>query len=116
MFKKRYAKPSPMQTAFLNILTAVHFLSMAGLAVYGLHRIWMIWCWQKRPLHRIVTAGWGEGDMPRVTIQIPLYNEPRVAGRIIDAVALMDWPGEKLQVQVLDDSDDETRGTTEERA
>jgi cellulose synthase/poly-beta-1,6-N-acetylglucosamine synthase-like glycosyltransferase len=104
-----------MRAEILNLLTVVHFLSMAGLAVYGLHRIWMICCRREIVLKLPVPVGLPEEDMPRVTIQIPLYNEPPVAGRIIDAVALVEWPGEKLQIQVLDDSDDDTRAITVER-
>jgi cellulose synthase/poly-beta-1,6-N-acetylglucosamine synthase-like glycosyltransferase len=105
-----------MYTEILNLLTVVHFLSMAGLAVYGLHRIWMICCRRKLSLNQPFQTNWLEEDsMPKVTIQIPLYNEPLVAGRIIDAVADMDWPGERLQIQVLDDSDDNTRAITAER-
>jgi cellulose synthase/poly-beta-1,6-N-acetylglucosamine synthase-like glycosyltransferase len=43
-----------------------------------------------------------------VTIQLPLYNEKYVVKRLIDAVCKMDYPKDKLQVQVLDDSDDDT--------
>src|SRR5256714_296742 len=45
---------------------------------------------------------------PVVCIQIPIYNERYVAERVIDAVCSIDWPRDRLQVQVLDDSDDET--------
>ena len=45
---------------------------------------------------------------PRVTVQLPLYNEFHVAGRLIDAVAALDYPRERLDIQVLDDSDDRT--------
>ncbi len=45
---------------------------------------------------------------PRVTIQLPIYNEKYVAQRLIDAVCKMEYPKEKLEIQVLDDSDDET--------
>jgi cellulose synthase/poly-beta-1,6-N-acetylglucosamine synthase-like glycosyltransferase len=55
------------------------------------------------------------GDAPQVTVQIPLYNEAPVAGRIINAVADFDWPVEKLEIQVLDDSTDDTRRIVEER-
>lgn len=48
------------------------------------------------------------GALPTVTVQLPLYNEKYVARRLIDAVCRMDYPKEKLQVQVLDDSDDDT--------
>jgi len=47
-------------------------------------------------------------NLPVVTIQLPLYNEKYVAKRLIDSVCMMDYPKEKLQIQVLDDSDDDT--------
>jgi cellulose synthase/poly-beta-1,6-N-acetylglucosamine synthase-like glycosyltransferase len=45
---------------------------------------------------------------PRVTVQIPIYNERYVAQRVIDAIVALDWPRDKLQIQVLDDSNDDT--------
>ena len=47
-------------------------------------------------------------NLPVVTIQLPLYNEKSVVKRLIDAVCRMDYPKDKLQIQVLDDSDDDT--------
>lgn len=47
-------------------------------------------------------------SLPTVTIQLPLYNERYVAVRLIDAVCKIDYPKEKLEIQVLDDSDDDT--------
>ncbi|MDA3894574.1 MAG: glycosyltransferase [Desulfobacteraceae bacterium] len=105
-----------MQTTILNILTIIHFLAMAGLTVYGVHRIWMIRCRHNCSVVPPDTLGFSIITMPTVTVQIPLYNEPRVAARIIDAVAVFAWPDDKLEIQVLDDSDDDTRTITEERA
>jgi len=48
------------------------------------------------------------GELPIVTIQLPIYNERHVAERLIDQVAKMDWPHDRLEVQVIDDSTDET--------
>ncbi|HSJ53905.1 MAG TPA: glycosyltransferase [Anaerolineae bacterium] len=48
------------------------------------------------------------GDWPSVTVQLPIYNELYVTRRLIDAVAHLDYPRDRLQVQVLDDSTDET--------
>lgn len=45
---------------------------------------------------------------PRVTVQLPVYNEAAVIERLIDAIARLDWPRDRLQIQVLDDSTDET--------
>ena len=47
-------------------------------------------------------------DEPFVCVQVPIYNERYVAERVIDAVCALDWPRDRLQVQVLDDSDDDT--------
>ena len=47
-------------------------------------------------------------DLPAITVQLPLYNEPYVAGRIVDAAAALDWPRHLLHIQVLDDSTDDT--------
>ncbi|MBW2217528.1 MAG: glycosyltransferase, partial [Deltaproteobacteria bacterium] len=50
----------------------------------------------------------GEEDLPFVTTQLPVFNELNVADRIIDAVAAFDYPADKHEIQVLDDSTDET--------
>jgi cellulose synthase/poly-beta-1,6-N-acetylglucosamine synthase-like glycosyltransferase len=47
-------------------------------------------------------------NLPVVTVQLPIYNEKYVAARLIDAVCLLDYPKDKLEIQILDDSDDET--------
>src|SRR5438046_7250468 len=49
-----------------------------------------------------------QGTEPLVCVQIPIYNERYVAERVIDAVCAIEWPANRLEVQVLDDSDDET--------
>src|SRR5207247_11316418 len=51
--------------------------------------------------------GWDGGEA-RVCVQVPVYNERYVAERVIDAVCAIDWPRDRFEVQVLDDSDDET--------
>ena len=52
-------------------------------------------------------------ELPVVTIQLPLYNEMYVVDRLVDSVCLIDYPREKLEIQVLDDSTDETRQIAE---
>ncbi|RME82293.1 MAG: glycosyltransferase [Caldilineae bacterium] len=47
-------------------------------------------------------------EWPTVTVQLPIYNEPRVAERVVTAVANLDYPADRLQIQVLDDSTDHT--------
>ncbi len=60
------------------------------------------------PASRLRAAAPSADATPAVTIQLPIYNERHVAQRLIKAVAAMDWPGNKLQIQVLDDSTDDT--------
>ncbi|HZB99102.1 MAG TPA: glycosyltransferase, partial [Nitrososphaeraceae archaeon] len=49
-----------------------------------------------------------DNSLPMITIQLPIYNEKYVAVRLIDAVCKIEYPKEKLQIQILDDSDDDT--------
>lgn len=62
-----------------------------------------------------VRAPWPDDALPAVTIQLPMYNEHSVAARVIDAACSVDYPAESLEVQVLDDSDDQTTWVVEQR-
>ncbi|WP_186441250.1 glycosyltransferase family 2 protein [Desulfamplus magnetovallimortis] len=98
----------------LNILTLIHFASMGGLALYGTHRIWLLICWFKSRSEEKHETRLSFDKLPLVTIQVPLYNEPLVAARIIDAVASIQWQSNKLEIQILDDSSDETNDIVKE--
>lgn len=54
-------------------------------------------------------------ELPNVTVQLPMYNERYVSARVIDAAARLDWPADKFQIQVLDDSTDDTKEIVSER-
>jgi len=97
-----------MNTLNLNIWVIIHFFSLASLSIYGIHRLWMIWCWRKECGKKKETAHDSFSIFPEITVQLPLYNERFVAKRLIDAVSSFDWPKDKLIIQVLDDSTDET--------
>jgi cellulose synthase/poly-beta-1,6-N-acetylglucosamine synthase-like glycosyltransferase len=83
------------------------------LSVYGLHRYEMIrgFLKHRKKLNCGPPSEWSE--LPRVTIQLPLYNERYVVERLIEETIKMDYPKDRLQVQVLDDSTDETHPFTE---
>jgi cellulose synthase/poly-beta-1,6-N-acetylglucosamine synthase-like glycosyltransferase len=94
------------------LLCVLYFGVLAGLSLYGIHRLHLvILCWRHRA--RISSAqevtALTDHDLPAVTIQLPLFNESTVAARLLDAVAKMDYPLDKLEIQVLDDSTDETQ-------
>lgn len=95
-----------------TLLCVLYFAVLLGLSAYGIHRLHLvILCVRHR--RRISTAQVvpvvAEENLPPVTIQLPLFNESTVAARLLDAVAKMDYPSDKLEIQVLDDSTDETQ-------
>jgi len=107
-----------MVAALIPALTAIHFAALLGLCLYGLHRLWLIRCLY-RPKGNLAAppAVFAAPDeFPAVTVQLPLYNERFVAERLLDAAARLDWPRERLEIQVLDDSDDDTCQLVDERA
>lgn len=86
----------------------VYFAILCILSIYGIHRFVMA------TLYRIYRKDIPHpdakfSDLPRVTIQLPMFNERYVIERLIDAVCEIRYPREKLQIQVLDDSIDETQ-------
>src|SRR5439155_18813854 len=87
---------------------AAYFFVLIVLAVYGWHRYYLIYLYM-RHRDKEPKAQPPLDPMPVVTIQLPLYNEMYVADRLIDAVCRIDYPRELLEIQVLDDSTDETR-------
>lgn len=84
-------------------ILAITTLALFGFGVNLLYLTWRATRLHPRP-HPAVTRG-GE---PRVCVQIPIFNERYVAERVLDAVCELDWPRDRFEVQVLDDSDDET--------
>jgi cellulose synthase/poly-beta-1,6-N-acetylglucosamine synthase-like glycosyltransferase len=91
---------------------ACYFFVVIVLAVYGWHRYYLVYLYMKNR-DRQPKQGPALDPMPVVTIQLPLYNEMYVADRLIDAVCKIDYPRELLEIQVLDDSTDETRSIAE---
>jgi cellulose synthase/poly-beta-1,6-N-acetylglucosamine synthase-like glycosyltransferase len=101
------------------VLCTAYFAVLLVLAMYGLHRSHLVLTVLRhrrkaRDLEKGVpalpSAGIGERDeLPYVTIQLPLYNEATVAVRLLEHVAAIEWPRSRLEIQVLDDSTDETR-------
>ena len=90
------------------LILAAYFGTLAILAVASAHRL--------RLALRALSAGQGPAQRaprapdpwPRVVVQLPLYNERFVAERVIAAAAGLDYPRDRLEIQVLDDSTDET--------
>src|ERR1700716_1100619 len=88
---------------------ATYFLVLVVLSVYGSHRYVMAYLYYKYK-GNLPTPKSRFGELPRVTIQLPVYNEMYVVERLIEAVCRIDYPRDRLEIQVLDDSTDETQG------
>ncbi len=91
-----------------DFLLAAYFISLCVLFAFGLHGLVMIYYYHKtqkvthrEPLHN-------PADLPVVTIQLPFYNELYVVDRLVEAVCRIEYPKDKLEIQLLDDSTDET--------
>ena len=86
---------------------SLHYALLLVLCVFGAHRLSMVVRWYKyKDIKPPVSAQLVH--LPKVTIQIPIFNERNVAGRIIDQSVKMDYPAGLLQIQVVDDSTDDT--------
>ncbi len=95
------------------LLMGPYFAVLIVLSVYGLHRYEMIRGYWKHK-HKLPTVAPSQFEnLPLVTIQLPLFNERYVVERLIEETSKMDYPKHLLQIQVLDDSTDETHAFTE---
>jgi len=91
------------------ILEFLYLTNVALLAVYGINALVLAGLrrWQHTPIQIIDPAP--DNDWPQVTVQLPIYNERYVAERLIESVAALDYPRNRLHIQVLDDSTDITQ-------
>src|SRR5262245_9999741 len=89
------------------VFLGVYFAVLCVLAVYGSHRYRMAFLYYRHKF-KVPTPNGALGQLPRVTIQLPVFNEMYVVERLIEAVCRIEYPRELLEIQVLDDSTDET--------
>ena len=85
---------------------------MVILAFYGIHRYQLVWLYyrnrRKEARSNEPPAHFAETELPYVTIQLPIYNEQFVIDRLLDACCRLDYPRDRFEIQLLDDSTDET--------
>ena len=99
-------------TPFEIGVLATYFFVLSILAFYGWHRYYLVYEYNKgrdRAPRQLPPLD----PLPRVTVQLPIFNEMYVVNRLVDAVCRLDYPQELLEIQVLDDSTDETRQIAE---
>ncbi len=94
-----------METAVI----ALYLLVLTILGIYGFHRSHLLMLyWKHRKENPKPLRRFEESELPKLTIQLPMFNEMYVAERLIDSIAKLDYPKHMLEIQVLDDSTDET--------
>lgn len=90
----------------------VYFGILGILSIYGVYRFRVVYLFLRYRKHAPQPkARFAPDELPRVTVQLPLFNEMYVVERLIDAVAAIDYPRDRLEIQVLDDSTDQTQET-----
>jgi cellulose synthase/poly-beta-1,6-N-acetylglucosamine synthase-like glycosyltransferase len=101
-----------MQGSVGSIVWTICYLSvLIGLSAYGIHRYFIIYLFLKHRDKPMLPAG-QFAELPKVTVQLPVFNEMYVVERLLKSVSELDYPPDRLQIQVLDDSTDETRELT----
>src|SRR6266403_5616789 len=97
-----------MQGSLGHIVWTFCYLAvLIGLSAYGVHRYFIIYLFLKNRKRKAEPAR-QFAQLPRVTMQLPIFNEIYVVERLLRSVSELDYPRELLQIQVLDDSTDDT--------
>ena len=99
--------------AFDLSLLIPYFIVMTVLAGYGIHRYALVYMYYRNRKNRTTEPMTHFDELPRVTVQLPIYNEQFVVDRLVDAICRLEYPKDKLDIQLLDDSTDETRSVAE---
>jgi len=109
--------PSNLEALFYYCLSALYILALSGLFLYGTNCYVLLLLFRRNRskgekeyqdvLKNFETSPW-KSDLPRVTVQLPIYNERYVIGRLMKAVSALDYPRDRLEIQLLDDSTDDS--------
>ena len=86
-----------------------YFVVLILLASYGVHRYRLVYLYYKNRANRTTEPPDQFADLPRVTVQLPIFNEQFVIERLMEAISRLSYPLDRLDIQVLDDSTDETQ-------
>jgi cellulose synthase/poly-beta-1,6-N-acetylglucosamine synthase-like glycosyltransferase len=109
--------PGNLEALSYYCLSALYILALSGLFLYGTNCYVLLLLFRRNRskgekeyqdvLKNFETSPW-KSDLPRVTVQLPIYNERYVIGRLIKAVSALDYPRDRLEIQLLDDSTDDS--------
>src|SRR3954468_14222973 len=105
------SSPVMQGSAGYLILTICYLSVLLVLSAYGVHRYFIVYLYWKNRKREMIPLSRFE-QLPKVTMQLPIFNEVYVVERLLKSVSEIDYPKDKLQIQVLDDSTDDTRQLT----
>lgn len=88
-----------------DLASGAYLATLCALSILGLHRLYLVWLSWRSP---VVAEPPAPGVWPTVTVQLPVYNERYVVERLLEGAGRLRYPADRLQIQVLDDSDDDT--------
>lgn len=89
-------------------LSGIYIGAVAGIAIFGMLGLVTIWFYWRHRHDSFPCPDVPDNELPFVTVQLPIYNERLVVERLIESVANLDYPADRLQIQILDDSTDST--------
>ena len=90
-----------------GVIIGMYMVSLLFLFLFSLGQLHLAWIYSRKK-KRFAPVPAPTGFEPVVTIQLPVYNERYVVARLLNAVCALDYPREKLEIQILDDSTDDT--------
>ena len=96
-----------MMDTIKTVILVTYFSILTILSIYGAHRLWMLLLYFRNKKNPPMPLG-DRSFEPVVTVQLAVFNEINVVERLMDHVVRMDWPKDKLEIQLLDDSTDDT--------
>ncbi|MCA9996754.1 MAG: glycosyltransferase [Anaerolineales bacterium] len=90
------------------ILPTLYILTVAAMSVYGVMGLLTAWLYWRHRHDQFPCPTVDDADLPAVTVQLPIFNERFVVERLIQTAVSLDYPRDRLQIQVVDDSTDDT--------
>ena len=97
-----------MATLLPEILLWLYLFTLAGMCVFGLHKVKMLWLYVRAVRRGSPTPPPWAGPTPKMCVQCPLFNESLVVEALLERVTALRWPAGLMEIQILDDSTDET--------
>jgi len=107
-----YETIAPFEPVLSGAILFAHYALLLGLSFYGAHRLYHLIVLRarlgKRDDKAAIDTVRSAEFRPRVTVQLPIFNEKYVVERLLEQIARLQWPRDRLQIQLVDDSTDET--------